>query len=50
MAELSKECYDDKESSFTRVVTVDVDDYWINEKTQAPEELYDMATTKNRDK
>ena len=43
MAESIKECYNDKDSSFTIGVTVDVDGCWINENTQAPEESYDMA-------
>ena len=46
MAESSQECYNDKDSSFTIVVTVDVDECWINETTKAPEELNDMTNKK----
>ena len=42
LAESSKECYDDKDSSVTKVVSVDVDEYWTNDKTQAPTDSYEM--------
>ena len=40
MAESSKECYDNKDSSLTRFVTLNVDACWTDESTKATAELY----------
>merc|ERR1719318_1622044 len=42
LAESSKEHCEDTDSSLTRVVSVDDDEYWRNDNTQAKAESYQM--------